>query len=68
MSSSTNQMIAVILDVLGIILVLAGGIYDYYHAKSAAGTALFWVGIVLLIVALIMFLWNGMKKPAMAKT
>ena len=67
LNSSSNQMVAVILDVLGIILVLVGGLYGYYHAKSAGGAALFWVGIVLLIVALILFLWNGMKKPMMAK-
>ncbi len=66
-SMSSNQMVAVILDVLGILLVLVGGLYEYYHAKSGAGAALFWVGIVLLIVALVLFLWNGMKKPMMAK-
>lgn len=67
MSSSSNQMVAAILDILGIILVLAGGLYEYYHAKSGAGAVIFWVGIVLLIVALILFLWNMMKKPMMTQ-
>jgi drug/metabolite transporter (DMT)-like permease len=66
--SNSNKMIAIILDILGIILVLAGGLYEYYHSKSGAGAGIFWIGIVLLIVALILFLWNGMKKPMMAKT
>ena len=67
MNASSNQMIAIILDILGIILVLVGGLYEYYHSKSGAGAGIFWLGIVLLIVALILFLWNGMKKPMMAK-
>jgi hypothetical protein len=66
--SSSNKMIAIIIDILGIILVLAGGLYEYYHSKSGAGAGIFWLGIVLLFVALILFLWNGMKKPMMAKT
>ena len=68
MMSSSNKMIAIIIDILGIILVLAGGLYEYYHSKSGAGAGIFWLGIVLLFVALILFLWNGMKKPMMAKT
>jgi len=67
MMASSNQMIAIILDILGIILVLVGGLYEYYHSKSGAGAVKFWLCIVLLIVALILFLWNGMKKPMMAK-
>ena len=65
--SGNNKMIAIILDILGIILVLVGGLYEYYHSKSGAGAGIFWVGIVLLIVALILFLWNGMKKSMMPK-
>lgn len=64
---SSNHMIALILDVLGIIFVLVGGLYEYYHAKSGGGAALFWLGIVLLILALILFAWNMMKKPMMQK-
>ena len=67
MNTSSNQMVAMILDVLGIIFVLVGGLYEYYHAKSGGGAALFWLGIVLLIVALILFAWNMMKKPMMQK-
>ena len=58
-------MVAMILDILGIIFVLVGGLYEYYHAKSGGGAALFWVGIVLLIIALVLFAWNMMKKPMM---
>jgi drug/metabolite transporter (DMT)-like permease len=60
-------MVAMILDILGILFVLVGGLYQYYHAKSGVGAALFWLGIVLLIVALILFAWNMMKKPMMQK-
>ncbi|HYA77261.1 MAG TPA: hypothetical protein VEF91_00935 [Verrucomicrobiae bacterium] len=67
MSMNSNQMIATILDILGIIIVLVGGLYEYYHPKSGAGAGVFWLGIVVLIVALILFIWNGMKKPSMAK-
>jgi drug/metabolite transporter (DMT)-like permease len=68
MNMSSNHMVAVILDVLGIIFVLVGGLYEYYHAKSGGGAALFWVGIVVLIVALVLFAWNMMmKKPMMQK-
>jgi drug/metabolite transporter (DMT)-like permease len=67
MMASSNQMIAIILDIIGIILVLVGGLYEYYHSKSGAGAGIFWLGIVLLIVALILFLWNGMKKSMMSK-
>ena len=67
MNTSSNQMVAMILDILGIIFVLVGGLYEYYHAKSGGGAALFWLGIVLLIVALVLFAWNMMKKPMMQK-
>jgi O-antigen/teichoic acid export membrane protein len=67
MSMNSNQMIATILDILGIIIVLVGGLYEYYHPKSGAGAGVFWLGIVVLIVALIIFIWGGMKKPSMAK-
>ena len=67
MSMNSNQMIATILDILGIIIVLVGGLYEYYHPKSGAGAGVFWLGIVVLIVALILFIWSGMKKPSMAK-
>jgi len=57
------QLGALIADVLGIVLVLAGGFESYYHgAKSSAGLALFWVGWILLIIALIIMLMN-MRKP-----
>jgi drug/metabolite transporter (DMT)-like permease len=67
MSSSGNQMVAMILDILGIILVLVGGLYEYYHSKSGAGAGIFWLGIVVLIVALILFAWNMMMKKPMMK-
>ena len=54
---------AVFFDVLGIILVLVGALYTHYNEGSSAGEVVFWVGIVLLTVALIMFVWSGMRKP-----
>lgn len=53
---------AIAVDIVGIILVLAGGVYTYYHAKSGVGISLFWVGWILLIIALILLVL-GMKKP-----
>jgi len=63
------QLGALIADVLGIILVLAGGLVSYYHgAKSGAGIALFWVGWILLIIALVIMLVNTRKPMPMQKT
>ena len=56
------QLGAMIADVIGIILVLAGGLVTYAHARSGAGIALFWVGWILLIIALVIFLVD-MRKP-----
>jgi len=58
------QLGAMIADVLGIILVLAAGLESYYHgAKSGASLALFWVGWILLIIALVIMLVSSMRKP-----
>ena len=53
---------AVFLDVLGIILVLVGALYTHYHEGSSVGEIVFWVGIVLLTVALIIFIWSKGKS------
>ena len=77
LSASSDQMVlehvrkapllhAVFLDVLGIILVLVGVLYTHYHEHSSAGEVVFWVGFVLLIVALILFVWSR-GKPSKAK-
>ena len=64
-----TQLAALIADVLGIILVLAGGFESYYHgAKSSAGLALFWVGWILLIIALVLMLVSMRKPMPMQKT
>ena len=47
----------VFFDVLGIVLVLIGGLYMHYHESSAAGEIVFWAGFVMLIVALVLFVW-----------
>jgi len=58
-----NMALATLIaDVLGIVLVLVGGLVTYAHARSGAGIALFWVGWVLLIIALILMIM-GMRKP-----
>ena len=63
------QLGAMIADILGIILVLAGGLVSYhYGAKSGAGIALFWVGWILLIIALIIMIVNMRKPMPMQKT
>jgi len=60
------QLTTIAVDVIGIILVLVGGLVSYAHARSGLGIALFWVGWILLIIALIAFLLS-MRKP-MQKT
>jgi len=69
MSMNAKMWIGPILDVLGIIFVIAGGLVTYFHSKSGAGVGLFWLGIVLLIVALVLWAWGMMmmKKPMMEK-
>ena len=47
------QLTTIGVDLVGIILVLLGGLITYAHAKSGLGIGLFWVGWVLLIIALI---------------
>ena len=66
-SSSSNTILnhvrkgplphVVFFDVLGIVLVLIGALYTHYHEGSAAGEIVFWAGIAMLIVALILFVW-----------
>jgi hypothetical protein len=63
---NTNQMVAILLDVLGIILVLVGASVARAHSGQGVGLGIFWLGFVLLIVALILFIWN-MMKPTMMK-
>ena len=60
------QLGAIVADVIGIILVLVGGLVTYTKARSGVGIGLFWVGWVLLIIALIIILLS-MRKP-MTKT
>ena len=63
----SKQIAALLVDVLGIILVIVGGLITYVHSKSGVGIGLFWVGIVLLIVALIISVLS-MGKVNMQKT
>jgi len=66
MLANTNQMVAILLDVLGIILVLVGASVARAHSGQGVGLGIFWLGFVLLIAALILFIWN-MMKPNMMK-
>jgi len=56
----------VFFDVSGLILVLVGALYTYYHKGSSVGEIVFWVGFVLLILALMLFVWIK-GKPNTAK-
>ena len=47
----------VFFDVLGMVLVLIGALYMHYHESSIAGEIVFWLGFVMLIIALILFVW-----------
>lgn len=64
--ASSNQMVAILLDILGIILVLVGATIARAHSGTGMGVILYWIGFVFLIVALIMFVWN-MRKPNVEK-
>jgi Kef-type K+ transport system membrane component KefB len=64
--ASINQVVAILLDVLGIILVLIGAAIARAHSGQGVGLGIYWVGFVLLIVALIIFVWS-MRKPKMEK-
>ena len=62
-----NQMAAIVLDILGIVLVLVGATIARAHSGTGVGVLLYWLGFVLLIVALIIFVWS-MRKPKAEKT
>ena len=64
---NSNQLIAILVDVLGIILVFVGASIARAHSGTGSGVVLYLVGIVLLIVALILFVIN-LRKPNMAQT
>ena len=64
---NTDQMVAISVDVIGIILVLIGALIVHAHSNSGLGLGLYWVGFVLLIVALIIFVLT-MRKVSMQKT
>ena len=61
-----NQMVAILLDVLGIILVLVGASIARAHSGQGVGLGIYWVGFILLIAALIIFVWS-MRKPPVEK-
>jgi protein-S-isoprenylcysteine O-methyltransferase Ste14 len=61
MMGNTSKMVAILLDVLGIIVVLVGALYTHYHEGSTLGEGVFWIGWVLLIVSLIIFVWDMRK-------
>ena len=65
--ATSNQVVAILLDVFGIILVLVGATIARAHSGEGVGLVIFWVGFILLIVALIIFMWN-MRKPTVEKT
>ena len=44
---TSNQMIAILLDVFGIILVLVGATIARAHSGTGLGVILYWVGFVL---------------------
>jgi drug/metabolite transporter (DMT)-like permease len=60
-------MVAISVDVIGIILVLIGALIVHAHSNSGLGLGLYWLGFVLLIVALIIFVLT-MRKVSTQKT
>ena len=65
--ATSNQMVAILLDILGILLVLVGATIARAHSGTGVGVLVYWLGFVLLIVALIIFVWS-MRKPKAEKT
>ena len=61
---STVQLIAILLDVLGLILNLIGASIARAHSGSGVGIGLYWVGFVFLILGLIAFIW-GLRRTTM---
>ena len=55
------QLVTIIADALGIVLVLVGALINYAH-RSVGGVTLFWLGWALLVIALIL-MFMGMRKP-----
>ena len=64
---SNDQMAAIIMDVVGIILVLVGALIVHARSNSGVGLTLYWLGFALLIVALIIFVLT-MRKINVQKT
>jgi uncharacterized membrane protein len=52
---NSTQLIAILLDVIGLILNLIGAAIARGRPGSALSIGLYWVGFVLLVVALIAF-------------
>jgi len=64
------QLTTIAVDVIGIILVLIGALIVHAHSNSRLGLGLYWLGFVLLIVALIIFVLTmrkvGVKRSNLA--
>jgi len=63
---NSTQMIAILLDVIGLILNLVGASIARAHPGSGLGFGLYWVGYVFLIIGLIAFVLS-LRKSSMAK-
>ena len=59
-----NQLIAILLDVVGLVLNLVGASIARAHPKLAVGFGLYWAGIALLILALIVFILSLRSSPS----
>jgi hypothetical protein len=57
-----DRRLAIVLDVLGILLVLVGALYSHANPSQGAGGGVFWLGIIILVVALILFVLNMNQK------
>ena len=64
---NSEQMVAISVDVIAIILVLVGALIVHAKSSSRLGLGLYWLGFALLIVALIIFVLT-MRKANTQKT
>ena len=60
---NSTQLIAILLDVIGLVLNLVGASIARAHPKLVAGFGLYWVGFALLILALIVFILSLRSSP-----
>ena len=58
-----NKWLAIILDIFGILFVLVGATLARARPEQLLGFIIYWLGLALLILALLLFGLDLFKKP-----